>query len=277
VSEADFNKKIRMGSLLLAKGSVMGGQNSFEQLAQRASSDSEDDLDFVEVTEPEPVPQTTTAPSPAYAHIHHHHPLHHHFIIAIILLHCSRSLFNSAPSWTAKSTTSPAATKPALGGSSASTTKSANLLGASHRIDRCSSVESPAARAPSASAPPLPPPSVPAPAVPAVVAATEAETETSEDDSEEDVDDEVSEPVPVKALRLEVRCCCCCSFFASHTSSTPPHTHTTHTHEQDLMEMIFDGKSAAVAAYLATLEPSVAALTQKNLLRSIDKVMQAIS
>ena len=44
-----------------------------------------------------------------------------------------------------------------------------------------------------------------------------------------------------------------------------------------MMEMIFDGKSAAVAAYLATLEPSVAALTQKNLLRSIDKVMQTIS
>ncbi len=56
-----------MGSLMLAKGSVMGGQNSFEQLAQRTSSDSEDDIDFVEVTEPEPVPQiTTSAPTPEY-------------------------------------------------------------------------------------------------------------------------------------------------------------------------------------------------------------------
>ena len=56
-----------MGSLMLAKGSVMGGQNSFEQLAQRMSSDSEDDVDFVEVTEPEPVPQiTTSAPTPEY-------------------------------------------------------------------------------------------------------------------------------------------------------------------------------------------------------------------
>jgi hypothetical protein len=70
VSEADFNRKIRMGSLLLAKGSVMGGQNSFEQVAQRTSSDSEDDIDFVEVTEPEPVPHiTTSAPTPEYAPI----------------------------------------------------------------------------------------------------------------------------------------------------------------------------------------------------------------
>jgi hypothetical protein len=141
------------------------------------------------------------------------------------------------------------------GGAASPAKTSVSILGSSHRMDRSPTPQI-ATRPPYRPTPPPKPVTMMAAEPDDVLPVVDDDDDDDEEDDEDDDDDQdddddeedEEEDPPVKALAMD-----------------------------ELMEMILDGKSSEVAAYLATLAPDVAARTQKDLLFSIDKIMQSIS